>query len=126
MRTFKQTLLNKKSSNLEEVNACTYKSIQIKEAEKRAEKGHGKRPAEKSRRRSPDPKRRSVLDRIREADRGHSRVDLPRNNAFSCLRDEQNKEANGENIEAYIRPVAMPLVGFTGDAVSPLGWPTSC
>ncbi|GAA0174936.1 hypothetical protein LIER_28215 [Lithospermum erythrorhizon] len=191
MRKFKESLLKKKPSSLEEVNERAYKYIRIEEAEKRAEKGREKRPVEESRQRSPDPKRRSAFNKIKVPDRGYSRADLPRSSAFSHLQDEQKKEAKWGKIEyvlnplrasvghifmeievkrilprppnqktsqykknmskgavkgvhsqgyaeyvdilyldaylkmgmsrPHIRPVATPLVGFTGDAVNPLG-----
>ncbi|GAA0159212.1 hypothetical protein LIER_16042 [Lithospermum erythrorhizon] len=75
---FKESLLKRKPLNLAEVNEQAYKYIQIEDAEKRADKRRGKRPMEETRRRSPEPKRRSTLDRIRALDKGYSRVDLPR------------------------------------------------
>ncbi|GAA0161071.1 hypothetical protein LIER_17475 [Lithospermum erythrorhizon] len=80
MGNLKESLLNRKTLNLEEVNERAYKYIRIEEAEKMVEKGHGKRPMEETRRRSPMPKTRSGLDRIQAPDRGFSRTDLPRGN----------------------------------------------
>ncbi|GAA0153151.1 hypothetical protein LIER_11463 [Lithospermum erythrorhizon] len=78
MSKFKESLLKKRPSSLEEVDERAYKYIWIDEGEKRAEKGRGKYLVEESRRRSPDPKRRNALDRIRVPDRRYSMADLPR------------------------------------------------
>ncbi|GAA0154429.1 hypothetical protein LIER_12414 [Lithospermum erythrorhizon] len=78
---FKESLLKKRPLSLEEVNKRAYKYIRIEEASKRDEKRRGKRPMEEPRRRSPEPKRRSALDRIREPDRGYSIADLPQSSA---------------------------------------------
>ncbi|GAA0147907.1 hypothetical protein LIER_36607 [Lithospermum erythrorhizon] len=100
MRKFKESLLNRRPSRLEDVNERAYKYIRIEEAEKRVEKGQGKPPVEESRRRSPDPKRRSALDGIRAPIWVYPRADLPRTSAFSRLQNEhKKKEAKGENIE---------------------------
>ncbi|GAA0154163.1 hypothetical protein LIER_12226 [Lithospermum erythrorhizon] len=80
---FKESLLKRKSQDLEEVNEWAYKYIRIEEIDKRAEKGRGKRPIDSHGRRSPELKRRSALDRIRAPDRAYSRTDLPRGSAFS-------------------------------------------
>ncbi|GAA0164182.1 hypothetical protein LIER_19878 [Lithospermum erythrorhizon] len=83
MGKFKEALLKRRPLDLEEVNERDYKYIQIEEAEKRAEKGRGKRPMEDVRLRSPKPKMRSALDEIGAPDRFYSRADLPRGSAFS-------------------------------------------
>ncbi|GAA0174034.1 hypothetical protein LIER_41648 [Lithospermum erythrorhizon] len=70
MSKFKESLMKKNTSSLEEVNERANKYIRIEKAEKRAEKEQGKRPVEESHRRSPNPKRRSALDRIRTPNRG--------------------------------------------------------
>ncbi|GAA0151898.1 hypothetical protein LIER_10515 [Lithospermum erythrorhizon] len=64
MRKFKESLLMKMPLNLEEVNGRAYRYIRIEEVEKRAEEGSGKRPMEEARRRSPEPKRHSALEKI--------------------------------------------------------------
>ncbi|GAA0162263.1 hypothetical protein LIER_18391 [Lithospermum erythrorhizon] len=63
----------------------------IEEAEKKDEKGQGKRSAEDNRHRSPEPKRRSTLDRILAPYRAYSRVDLPKGSAFSRLQGDPRK-----------------------------------
>ncbi|GAA0141157.1 hypothetical protein LIER_35342 [Lithospermum erythrorhizon] len=57
MSKFKESLMKKKQ-------------IWIEDSEKRPEKGRGKRPMEEARRRSPEPKSWSVLDRIRALVKG--------------------------------------------------------
>ncbi|GAA0139962.1 hypothetical protein LIER_35170 [Lithospermum erythrorhizon] len=68
MRKFKESHLKKRPQDLEEVNEREYKYNLIEEVEKRDEKGRGKRPLEDDRRRIPEPKRWSALDRIRAPD----------------------------------------------------------
>ncbi|GAA0163105.1 hypothetical protein LIER_19057 [Lithospermum erythrorhizon] len=58
---FKESLLKRKPLNLEEVNERAYNYIWIEEVEKRARKGRGNRPMEDTRRRSPEPMRRSAF-----------------------------------------------------------------
>ncbi|GAA0141498.1 hypothetical protein LIER_02630 [Lithospermum erythrorhizon] len=99
MGKFKESLLKRNPLCLAEVNELAYKYILIKEAEKRDEKGRVKRSMEKTRRRSPEPKRRSALDRIGAPDKGYSKADLPRGSAFSGHQgDPWKKEVKrGEN-----------------------------
>ncbi|GAA0149471.1 hypothetical protein LIER_43058 [Lithospermum erythrorhizon] len=61
------------------------------EAEKRVEKRPRKHPIEETHRQSPNPKRRSALDRIRAPELGYSRADLPRRRAFSHLQGYPKK-----------------------------------
>ncbi|GAA0168947.1 hypothetical protein LIER_23532 [Lithospermum erythrorhizon] len=89
---FKESLLKKRPSSLEEINERVYKYIRIEEAWKRVERGYEKRLMEETRRQSPHPKRRSALDRIRVPDRGYSRANLPRGSAFSCLQGDPKRE----------------------------------
>ncbi|GAA0173871.1 hypothetical protein LIER_27384 [Lithospermum erythrorhizon] len=70
MSKFKEYLLKKKPLRMEVVNERDYKYIWIEKAEKISEKGRGKRPTEVSRRRSPDRRRRSALDKIQAPNRG--------------------------------------------------------
>ncbi|GAA0158649.1 hypothetical protein LIER_15615 [Lithospermum erythrorhizon] len=72
MSKFKESLLKRQPQDLEEVNERAYKYIRIEGAEKSAEKGHGKRPVEDNRCRSPRP--RGEVPWIRF---GHSRERAP-------------------------------------------------
>ncbi|GAA0162059.1 hypothetical protein LIER_43594 [Lithospermum erythrorhizon] len=85
MGKFKKSLLKKRSTSLEEANLCFYKYIQIKEMAKKNEKGRGKHPMDETRQRSPKPKRRSPLDKIRAPDRGYFRLYFLRRSAFLRL-----------------------------------------
>ncbi|GAA0174511.1 hypothetical protein LIER_27889 [Lithospermum erythrorhizon] len=69
MCKFKESLIKRQPQDLEEVNERAYKYIRIEEAEKRDEKGKGKRPMEEHRWKSPKRRRRSSLDRIRHLKR---------------------------------------------------------
>ncbi|GAA0138268.1 hypothetical protein LIER_34908 [Lithospermum erythrorhizon] len=65
------------------------------------EKGKGKWPVEEHRWISPEPRRRSALDKIRAPERANSRSDLPWGSAFSCLQNDprKRKEAKEGRIE---------------------------
>ncbi|GAA0163858.1 hypothetical protein LIER_19629 [Lithospermum erythrorhizon] len=91
LKKFKELLLKRNPQDLEEVNERAYKYIQIEEAEKQAQKGRRKRPVDNNRRRSPEPKRRSTLDRIWAPDGAYSRTDLPRGSAFTRLQGDLRK-----------------------------------
>ncbi|GAA0144504.1 hypothetical protein LIER_04934 [Lithospermum erythrorhizon] len=76
---------------MEEFNERAYVYIQIDEVEKRADKAKGKRPMNESPRRSPEPRRRSALDRIREPEKAYTQSDLPRGSTFSRLQNDLRK-----------------------------------
>ncbi|GAA0183030.1 hypothetical protein LIER_30516 [Lithospermum erythrorhizon] len=75
-------------------------------AEKRAEKGKGKCSVDEHWRRSPKPRRRSALDRIRAPNRAYTRTDLPRGISFSRLQGDprKRKELKEGKIE-YLTPL---------------------
>ncbi|GAA0170239.1 hypothetical protein LIER_24542 [Lithospermum erythrorhizon] len=107
MGKFKVSLLKKWPQDLGEFNERAYKYIQIEETEKWAEKVRGKCQLEDNRQRSPEPKRRSALDRIRAPDKSHSRANFPRSSAFSCLHGDPRKlkEVREGKIE-YLTPLS--------------------
>ncbi|GAA0156651.1 hypothetical protein LIER_14095 [Lithospermum erythrorhizon] len=91
---------------LEEVNERAYNYIRIEEAKRRAEKGHGKRPMEDNRWRSPEPEKRSALDRIWAPDRAYSRDDLP--NRKVCLLTPPGRLEEAEGVQGGENRVLNP------------------
>ncbi|GAA0168132.1 hypothetical protein LIER_22918 [Lithospermum erythrorhizon] len=68
-----------------------------------AKKGQGKRLAHDHRCQTPEPRRRSALDSIREPEREYSRTDLQRGSVFSRLlgdpwKRKEVKEGKIENL----------------------------
>ncbi|GAA0164765.1 hypothetical protein LIER_20321 [Lithospermum erythrorhizon] len=109
MSKFKESLLKKNPLSLEEVNKRAYKYIHLDEADKRADKGWGKRQMEEAHLRSPEQKKAEhALDRIRAPDTRYSGADLRWSNAFSRLQNEKKKEEKGGKIE-YLTPLSASI-----------------